>query len=98
MAGRNGVKKFDRQQIFRMHNSGYNSREIAEAVGAARPDYIRHILAEAGLEEVRQSGKYVDEGKIVALRKAGWSISGIAFEMCMKRKEVEKILYEHDIP
>jgi predicted transcriptional regulator len=81
-----------------MHNSGYSAREIAEAVGAKRPDYIRKILADANLVEVRASGKYIDKGKIIALRKAGWNISSIAFEMCMTRKEVEEILHEHDIP
>jgi predicted DNA-binding ArsR family transcriptional regulator len=85
--------KLNRKEIYALHNSGYTSEEIREAIGSKSARHIRRILQEADPQELAQTTKYVDTGKIKALHDAGWSVTGIAFEMCMTRKEIEEIIY-----
>lgn len=85
------VKKLDHDKIRELYKEGYSFNEIATAVGAKSTLYIQQILKQSGLWT---GHKEIDTGKIKALRKAGWSITDIVFEMGLPAETVKEVLNE----
>ena len=87
MAGR---KKYDREEVKRLHEEGLTDAVMAERLGCD----IRHLQAmrrELGLEA---NSEEFDEGKMMALHRAHWSIHKIADEMGVEYEEIKRRLKE----
>lgn len=85
MAGR---KKYDREEVKRLHEEGLTDGVMAERIGCD----IRHLQAmrrELGLEA---NSEEFDTGKMIALFRAGWSVHKIADEMGVEDEEIKERL------
>lgn len=85
-------RTLDRKKIFEMYEQGFSLMEIADAVGARSTTYIQTLIREA---DGRGKVVNIDKGKIHALRKAGWSIADIVFEMGLPPEKVREVLSEN---
>ena len=77
-------------EMTELYRGGMSTEEIAQAHGYKNDKYIRERLKQIGLYDNNR----IDVGKIRALRKAGWTISAIAFEMATTGEKVKEILEE----
>lgn len=85
MAGRRVI---DREEIKRLHGEGLTDREISERLGCSY-EHLRKLREAAGLEP---NPEPFDEGKMMALYRAHWSIHKIADEMGVEDEEIERRL------
>lgn len=83
MAGRRAI---DREEIKRLHGEGLTDREISERLGCSYK-HLRKLREEAGLEP---NPEPFDEGKMMALYKAHWSVHMIADEMGVEDEEIRR--------
>lgn len=83
-------KKLDRNRIRELYLQGMSMADVAEEVGAKSVSFVRTILRDEGL--IVEYG--IDIGKVKALKKAGWSISEIEYELGWKytAQEIEDAL------
>ena len=85
MAGRRVI---NREEIKRLHGEGLTDREISERLGCSY-EHLRKLREAAGLEP---NPEPFDEGKMMALYRAHWSIHKIADEMGVEDEEIERRL------
>ena len=52
--------------------------------------YIREILRKKHVQLRPENG--IDVGKIKALHRAGWTVTAIAFEMCLDTRQITEVL------
>lgn len=83
MAGRRAI---DREEIKRLHGEGLTDREISERLGCSY-EHLRKLREAAGLEP---NPEPFDEGKMMALYKAHWSVHMIADEMGVEDEEIRR--------
>lgn len=83
MAGRRVI---DRKEIKRLHGEGLTDREISERLGCSY-EHLRKLREAAGLEPNHEP---FDEGKMMALYKAHWSVHMIADEMGVEDEEIRR--------
>lgn len=85
MAGR---KKYDREEVKRLHEEGLTDAVMAERLGC-NISHLQTMRRELGLEA---NSEEFDEGKMMALHRAGWGIHKIADEMGVEDEEIERRL------
>lgn len=83
MAGR---RVFDREEMRRLHKEGLTDKEIAERLGCSY-EHLRKLREAAGLEP---NPEPFDEGKMMALYRAHWSVHMIADEMGVEDEEIRR--------
>ena len=82
--------KVDKVQVILMHLEGKTVDEIADELGCST-NTVRKCLLEAG----HTTRTIIDKGKVIALARAGWKPSDIAWDMHIKEEEVNQVLCEH---
>ena len=93
-------KKTKKQQIWELHQKGVKDGEIAEILCTTKNHVstaLHDLRIEKGikLKSEEEKQKYVDEGKVLALRKAGWKIHDIAWDMGISESAVCEALNNH---
>lgn len=78
------------QQMAELYLQGMEPDEIRERFGYKSEDYIIQKLRQARVYV--HNRKKVDEGKIKALHRAGWSISEIAEEEQLREPVIREVL------
>lgn len=81
-------RKYDHEAILKLYGQGYTDYQIAEEVGCSA-DYIKNVR---GDKKLPANPEPFDEGKMMALHKAGWGIHKIADEMGVEDEEIERRL------
>lgn len=84
--------RIDHEAVIRMYLEGYEIDELA-MIFDAKYSYIKEILLRKGKVKLREKSA-IDTGKAKALRRAGWNLNAIAFELCTTVDEVKKALWE----
>lgn len=84
-------RKYDHEAIWKLYNEGCTDYQIAEEVGCST-EYIKNLRAEKRLPP---NPEPFDEGKMMALYKAHWSIHMIADEMGVEDEEIRRRVREN---
>jgi len=83
-----GKKKYDREEVRRLHEEGFTDAVMAEKLGC-NISHLQTMRRELGLEP---NSEEFDTGKMNALYRAGWSIHKIADEMGVEDEEIKERL------
>lgn len=86
--------KVDPVQAVRMYYEGYTIDEIADFYGVVA-SHVSRVLRREGVPltlKGTETEKKIDAGKIRALWKAGWSVTGIMFDCNCTKEEVEEVI------
>ena len=81
--------KIPHDEVVQMYGEGYEIAELAYIFGSNNA-YIREILRKKKVQLRPENG--IDVGKIKALRRAGWTVTAIAFEMCLPAEQITEVL------
>ena len=81
-------RKYNHEFIWKLYETGYTDFQIAEAVGCST-EYIKNLRGEKRLPP---NPELFDEGKMMDLHRAHWSIHKIADEMGVEDEEIERRL------
>lgn len=87
--------RIDHEAVIRMYLEGYEIGELA-LIFDAKYSYIKEILVRKGKVKLREKSA-IDTGKVKALRRAGWNLQSIAFELCTSVEEVRKVLGDKNV-
>ena len=88
------MQRYDREEVKRLHAEGLSASEITRKLGC-NPKHCRYMLKQLGLSyNPRKEEDPFDEGKMMALHRAGWSIHKIADEMGVEDEEIRRRLNE----
>ena len=82
--------KVNHAQIIELYSKGRTAVEIEEELNCSESTVRRH-LNKAGYTMENS----IDKGKVIALTKAGWKPSTIAWDMHTTEEKVRQVLFEH---
>lgn len=80
--------KITLDKMIELYNQGHGTNDIAKMYGYKNDEYITSKLKQAGVYKANR----LDTGKILALRKAGWSIKDIAMDCVASIEQIEEVL------
>lgn len=80
-------------QIINAYKRGMSIEDIASEFGYTHVSVVKQKINKFILaSKIDPTDHYIDHGKIQALRKAGWTVCQIAYEMDMTESEIQKEL------
>lgn len=79
---------YDHEEMIRLYHEGYTDKQIADELGC-NVDYVKNIRIKYKLPI---NPEEFDEGKMMALYRAGGGIHKIADEMGVEDEEIERRL------